>query len=242
MTGGASGIGRACATTLADRGFDVAIVDLRSCAEVLTDIRSRGRDGAAIHADVTEPSAMADAVGQIVQTFDRLDVLVTCAGGASHAGDLDKASAAPRERVTSVVDLNLMGTVYPCQAAAREMRVSGSGRIVTIASQAGLWSGRDGGGMPYKVAKAGVVHFTRVLAAELGPHGVTVNCVAPGFISTARTQPYWDEAGSALTDQIPLRRIGTAHDVARVVAFLAGDDAAYVTGQCLPVCGGYVAW
>lgn len=242
VTGGASGIGRACVSTLAGRGFDVAIIDLSAAAEVLADIRSRGRDGVALPADVTEQAAMTEVVDEVVRTLGRLDVLVTSAGGASHAGDLDKASTAPPERLTSVLDLNLMGTVYPCQAAAREMVKSGDGRIVTIASQAGLWSGRDGGGMPYKVAKAGVVHFTRVLAAELGPFGVTVNCVAPGFISTARTQPYWDQAGSALTDQIPLRRIGTPHDVANAVAFLAGDEARYVTGQCLPVCGGYVAW
>jgi 3-oxoacyl-[acyl-carrier protein] reductase len=76
----------------------------------------------------------------------------------------------------------------------------------------------------------------------MGPFGIRVNSVAPGFISTARTQPYWDEAGSSLTDQIPLRRIGSAEEVARVVGFLIGEDSRYVTGQCLSVCGGYVAW
>lgn len=242
VTGGASGIGRACAVLLAEHGFDIAILDLAASTQALADVIDRGRRGLATPADVTDPSTMSDAMEAVAQQLGGLDVLVTCAGGASHAGELDNASTSPRQRVQSVIDLNLMGTIYPCQAAARIMRDSGSGRIVTIASQAGLWSGREGGGMPYKLAKAAVVHFTRVLAADLGPFGVRVNCVAPGFIATARTQPYWDEAGAALTDQIPLRRIGTPEEVARVVGFLAGDDAAYVTGQCLPVCGGYVSW
>jgi NAD(P)-dependent dehydrogenase (short-subunit alcohol dehydrogenase family) len=242
VTGGASGIGRACAGLLADRGFEIAVVDLASCEESMQDVAAAGRRGVCIVADVTDASSTTEAIQSVERELGGLDVLVTCAGGASHAGDLDKASASPPGRLGAVVDLNLLGTIYPCQAAARVMQRAGSGRIVTIASQAGLWSGRDGGGMPYKVAKAGVVHFTRVLAAEMGPFGIRVNSVAPGFISTARTQPYWDEAGSALTDQIPLRRIGSPEDVARAVGFLVGDDATYVTGQCLSVCGGYVAW
>jgi len=242
VTGGASGIGRACAALLADRGFDVAVIDLGSCEQTLQDVATPGRRGLCIPADVTDASAAAEAVEAIERELGGLDVLVTCAGGATHAGDLDRASASPPQRLDEVVDLNLMGTIYPCQAASRVMQRAGSGRIVTIASQAGLWSGRDGAGMPYKVAKAGVVHFTRVLAAEMGPFGIRVNSVAPGFISTARTQPYWDEAGSALTDQIPLRRIGSAQEVARAVGFFVSDESAYVTGQCLSVCGGYVAW
>lgn len=242
VTGGASGIGRACATLLGDRGFDIAIIDLASCEQTLQEVAAAGRQGMSIAADVTDASAVSGAIEAAEEQLGGLDVLITCAGGASHAGDLDKASGSPPGRLDAVVDLNLMGTIYPCQAAAGVMQRSGSGRIVTIASQAGLWSGREGGGMPYKVAKAGVVHFTRVLAAELGPLGIRVNSVAPGFISTARTQPYWDEAGSALTDQIPLRRVGSAEEVARVVGFLVGEDATYVTGQCLSVCGGYVAW
>jgi NAD(P)-dependent dehydrogenase (short-subunit alcohol dehydrogenase family) len=125
------------------------------------------------------------------------------------------------------------------------MRQARYGKIVNVASQAGLWSGRDGGGMPYKVAKAGIVHYTRVLAAELGPDGVYVNCIAPGFILSSRAVAGGrnsEEARSRLEPQIPLRRLGMPEDCARVVEFLTTDLSDYVTGQCIPVCGGYVAF
>ena len=99
--------------------------------------------------------------------------------------------------------------------------------------------------MPYKVAKAGVIHYTRVLAAELGPHGINVNCIAPGFILSSRAvaQGRSDpETRARLEEEIPLRRLGLPEDCARVVEFLVTDLSAYVTGQCIPVCGGYVAF
>ena len=95
---------------------------------------------------------------------------------------------------------------------------------------------------PIKVAKAGVAHYTRILAAELGPYGVNVNCIAPGFIASSRTVRYWDKSGTTLTDQIALRRVGQPEEAAKVIEFLVTDLSDYVTGQCIPVCGGYVAW
>lgn len=120
-----------------------------------------------------------------------------------------------------------------------------SGKIVNVSSQAGMWSGNDGGGMPYKVAKAGIIQYTRVLAADLGPVGVHVNCIAPGFIlssraiANGRNQPQVKEA---LEARIPLRRLGLPEDCARVIEFLTTDLSDYVTGQCIPVCGGLVSF
>ena len=140
------------------------------------------------------------------------------------------------------MDINLNSAIYCCQAASHAMKEQRSRRIVNIASQAGLWSGRNGGAMPYKLAKAGVAHYTRVLAAELGPYGINVNSIAPGFIASSRTVRYWNTAGSDLTEQIALRRVGTPEEAAKVIEFLVTDLSDYVTGQCIPVCGGYVAW
>ena len=120
-----------------------------------------------------------------------------------------------------------------------------SGKIVNVGSQAGLWSGRSGGVMAYKVAKAGVIHYTRVLAAELGPHGVNVNCIAPGYILSSRAIASGRNSGETrdrLLADIPLGRMGLPEDCAKVVEFLVTDLSDYVTGQCLPVDGGYVAF
>jgi 3-oxoacyl-[acyl-carrier protein] reductase len=140
------------------------------------------------------------------------------------------------------MEINLTSAILCCQASSRPMKEQRAGKIVNIASQAGLWSGRNGGAMPYKVAKAGVAHYTRILAAELGPYNINVNCIAPGFIASSRTVRFWDKAGTELTGQIALRRVGRPEEAARVIEFLTTDLSDYVTGQCIPVCGGYVAW
>lgn len=125
------------------------------------------------------------------------------------------------------------------------MQEQRSGRIVNIASQAGLWSGKNGGHVAYKVAKAGIVQYTRVLAAELGPYNVNVNCLAPGFILSSRAVAGGRNRGElrdSLLAQIPLGRMGMPEDCAKAVEFLVTDLSDYVTGQCIPVCGGFVAF
>ena len=125
------------------------------------------------------------------------------------------------------------------------MMAQRSGKIVNVSSQAGLWSGRTGNGMAYKVAKAGIIHYTRILAAELGPYNVNVNCIAPGWILSSRAVAGGrnsDETRARLEPEIPLRRMGVPEDCAKVVEFLVTDLSDYVTGQCIPVCGGYVAF
>lgn len=256
VTGGARGLGRAYVLRLARLGAHVVVVDvdLNAAAEfnetlaaatVMEEAEAFDVQAMGIQADVTDAHAVDAMVEQTVTTLGRLDILVNNAGGALRPVPNHSAATEDPDHYRYIMDINLTGTVFCCQAAARPMEAAGRGRIVNVASQAGLWSGRDGGNMSYKVAKAGVIHYTRVLAAELGPHGINVNCIAPGFILSSRALAAGrdsDETRSRLVSQIPLGRLGMPEDCAKVVEFLVTDLSDYVTGQCIPVCGGYVAW
>ena len=191
----------------------------------LLGVRSIG-----IAADVTDPDAMSAMVEQIGDEMGRLDILVNNAGGALFGSDFERT-----------LDLNLMGTVYACQAVAPVMQQQGSGKIVNVASQAGILGNSSNG---YAVAKAGVIHYTRGLAKELGPHNINVNCIAPGMDSQFtghRLGPQFRrETRTKLESQIALGRLGLPEDCAKVVEFLVTDLSDYVTGQTIPICGGYV--
>ncbi len=256
ITGGARGLGRAYVLHLAQLGADVVINDVdldaaRAYDEPLTaatvagEVEALGRRALAIEADVSDKAAVDAMLRQTIDEFGRLDILVNNAGGMLYPPPNHSAATAPPDHYRYILDINLTGAIYCCQAAAPHMQAARSGKIVNVASQAGLWSGRDGGGMAYKVAKAGVIQYTRVLAAELGPHNIHVNCIAPGFMLSSRAvvqgrnrPPIRDR----LLQDIPLGRLGMPEDCAKVVEFLVTDLSDYVTGQCIPVCGGYVAF
>ena len=256
VTGGARGLGRAYVLHLAQLGADVVINDVdldaaRAYDEPLTaatvdgEVEALGRRALAIEADVSDKAAVDAMLQQTIDEFGRLDILVNNAGGMLYPPPNHSAASAPPDHYRYILDINLTGAIYCCQAAAPHMQAARSGKIVNVASQAGLWSGRDGGGMAYKVAKAGVIQYTRVLAAELGPHNIHVNCIAPGFMLSSRAvaqgrnrPPIRDR----LLQDIPLGRLGMPEDCAKVVEFLVTDLSDYVTGQCIPVCGGYVAF
>lgn len=256
VTGGARGLGRAYVLHLARLGADVVIndVDLNAAQEydeelsaesVAAEVEALGRRALGIEADVTDKTAVEAMMQEIMDTLGQIDILVNNAGGMLHAPPNNSAVTAPPDHYQYIMEINLTGTIFCCQAAAPHMRAAGSGRIVNTASQAGIWSGRIGGGMAYKVAKAGVIHYTRVLAAELGPHNVHVNCIAPGYVLSSRAVAGGrnsPEVRDRLLQDIPLGRLGMPEDCAKVVEFLVTDLSDYVTGQCIPVCGGYVAF
>jgi len=155
---------------------------------------------------------------------------VNNAGGALFGDDYQRT-----------LDLNFMGTVLCCQAAAPIMKRQRSGKIVTVGSQAGILGGSRAN--PYSASKAAVIHYTRGLAAELGPHNVNVNCIAPGWILSSRAIAGGradEKTRKELEPRIALRRLGVPEDCAKVVEFLVTDQSDYVTGQTLCVCGGYV--
>lgn len=256
VTGGARGLGRAYVLHLAKLGADVVIndVDLNAAQEydeeltaesVAAEVEALGRRGLGIEADVTDKDAVEAMMQEIIEAFGQIDILVNNAGGMLHAPPNHSAATAPPDHYQYIMDINLTGTIFCCQAAAPHMQAAGSGRIVNTASQAGLWSGHNSGGMAYKVAKAGVVHYTRVLAAELGPYNIHVNSIAPGFVLSSRAVAggrNTPEVRDRLLQDIPLGRLGMPEDCAKVVEFLVTDLSDYVTGQCIPVCGGYVAF
>lgn len=230
MTGGASGIGLACARELSRRGARVAIADAdrRRLARLA---RAFGRDN--LYAlDVTDPQAVREAVRDVLARLGRLDLLVAAAGICEDAV-LWKMTDAAWSRV---IDVDLSGAANVLRAVAPALRKQRSGRVVLISSI----NGRRGkfGQSNYAAAKAGLVGLARSAARELAASRVTVNVVEPGFTATPMTAGLPPEVRRRALDQTPLGRVGTPEDVAAAVAFLVGPGAAHITGQCLAVDGG----
>ncbi|MCL4507937.1 MAG: SDR family oxidoreductase [Chloroflexi bacterium] len=255
VTGAGRGLGRAYALRLARAGADVVINDIRldsakewneelTAPTVMDEIRNLGRRSLGITADASKKSQVEAMVEQIVAEMGRLDILVNNAGGALTGTADSTPSVMSEENLRFILDINLMSTILCCQAAVRPMKEQGYGKIVNVSSQAGVKAGGNGTLAHYSVAKAGIAHFTRVLAAEVGPWGITVNCIAPGLILTSRAIGQLNRNNpvtrAAAEKNIPLRRMGLPEDVAKVVEFFASDLSDYVTGQVLPVCGGIV--
>lgn len=251
VTGSARGLGRAYALHLAKIGADVVINDIDldaakvygeelSAPTVMDEVRALGRQSLGVVADVTQKDQVDGMVKQIVETFGHIDILVNNAGGALVPGP-SLASQVPEADFRRMMDINLMGTIFSCQAVAPYMKEQRSGKIVTVGSQAGLRSQGSGGGTAYSVAKAAIQHYTRKLASELGPYNVNVNCIAPGWILSSRAiaggrnSP---EMRARLEGEIALKRLGMPEDCAKVVEFLVTDLSDYVTGQIIPICGG----
>ncbi len=255
VTGAGRGLGRAYALRLARAGADVVINDIRldsakewdeelTAATVMDEVRNLGRRSIGIEADVAKKDQVEAMVDQIVAELGSLDILVNNAGGALTPFDRSRSANMPEEDLRFILDVNLVGTIFCCQAAIRPMKQQHSGKIINVSSQAGLRGGGNGTLTHYSVAKAGIAQYTRVLAGEVGPDNINVNCVAPGLILTSRAIGQLNRNDpvrrAAAEKTIPLRRMGWPDDVAKVVEFLACDLSDYVTGQVIPVCGGMV--
>jgi NAD(P)-dependent dehydrogenase (short-subunit alcohol dehydrogenase family) len=256
VTGSARGLGRAYALRLARLGADVVINDinlhaarqyneeLEGGAETVSEeIERMGRRSFGVVADVTDPEQVQDMVGQIKERYGRVDILVNNAGGQLAPNERSYAATMPREDWEWIMGINLNGTVYCCQAVAPLMKEQRTGRIVNVGSQAGLRASAEGKGFfaHYSVAKAAIHQYTRVLAAEMGPYGVNVNCIAPGLILSSRALASGrgsPEARARSEPSIALGRLGTPEDCAKVVEFLCIDLSDYITGQIIVIDGG----
>ncbi len=243
VTGAASGIGRASVHRLAAAGAQVVCADLDSDGAAATAAWI-GDAATAIGLDVASRSAVHEAVDDAAARLGRLDVMANVAGIITQGPSVDVTEA----ELHRIVAVNLEGVIWGCQAAARVMTAQGSGSVVNMASAA--VDSAAPGLLCYSVCKAGVVQATKVFAAELGPSGVRVNAVAPGFIVTGMTSRHFTDAAGNVDEErkeatlAPMRRmsplgmIGEPDDIAHAVVYLASDAARFVTGQVLRPNGG----
>ena len=235
VTGASRGIGAAIALRLASDGAAVAVNYAGSAAaaqEVVSRIEALGGRALALQADVSDPTAAAALVEECIAKLVGLDIVVNNAG-ITRDGLLVRMSD---EDWTAVITTNLGGVFNVTKAATRHLMKQRSGAIVNVASVVGLVG--NAGQANYAAAKAGVIGLTKTVAKELAPRGIRVNAVAPGFIDTDMTAALPEGVRDAALSEIALRRFGAVEDVANAVAFLAGDDAAYITGQTLAIDGG----
>jgi 3-oxoacyl-[acyl-carrier protein] reductase len=234
VTGGGTGIGAQTASLFACQGAQVVIASrnaerLQARAEII------GHGCIAMAADVTDEAQCQQLIEGVMARFGRIDTLVNNAGGARHA----PIARFRTDKWMAEFDLNLHSAFYCARAASIPMIAAQKGAIVNISSLAGV--NGTMGCAPYSAAKAGLQSFTRVAAAEWGPKGIRVNCVAAGMIATELAQANWTKAGfdaSSACRDFPLRRPGKPEEVAQAVLFLASDAASYITGETLIVGGG----
>jgi 3-oxoacyl-[acyl-carrier protein] reductase len=234
VTGASRGIGKACAFALASAGARVVVAarTLDRCEEVAAEIRAQGHEAMAVAIDLSSKESIVQAVGQAAKDFGPIHILVNNAG-------ITKDGLALRMKTedwTSVIDTNLSGSFYASQAVMQGMMKERWGRIINIASVVGQMG--NAGQANYVAAKAGLIGLTKSLARELSSRNITVNAVAPGFISTDMTAVLSEEIKQKMLVNIPLARFGASEDIAEAVKFLASDAAGYITGHVLDVNGG----
>ena len=253
ITGGARGLGRAYALHLAKLGANVGVIDisLRSYQEfqaeadqltadtVVDELEVLGVKAAGAEADISNEEQVFAAVKKISDELGDISILVTNAGGGMGPLTEGKASEMDLDIFRKVVERNYYGTVYTVNAVAPMMKKNRAGKIVTVASVGGQMANYDGTYAHYSSSKAAVIHYTRLLANELGSYGINANCLAPGYISTARLKTGFDQMGpEKVLQNVSLGRFGTVEDCAKGLEFLVTDMSDYVTGTVLEVNGG----
>lgn len=237
ITGASRGIGRETARVLSEKGYTVIVNYYRSreaAEQLVAQLRANGGDAEAVCADVGDAAQVSAMIGDILRRYGRIDALVNNAGIAQQKLLGDVADAEWRRMMAVHVD----SVFYTCRAVLPGMIARQSGSIVNISSMWGVVGASCE--VPYSTAKAAVIGFTKALAKEVGPSGITVNCVAPGVIDTDMCAGFDEQTRTELAEETPLCRLGTAADVAKAVAFLLSEEAAFITGQTLGVNGGFI--
>lgn len=235
VTGGSRGIGRACVAQLAAEGAQVALIyhaNRQAADDLVAKLNGAPGKARPFQADVRDADRAHQLVDQLLEQWGRLDILVNSAGIVQDG----LIGAMTGQQWQEVIETNLGGTYNYCHAVTQPMMMQRHGSIVNISSTAAEFAAR--GQVNYAASKGGIDALTRALAKELAPRKIRVNAVAPGMIETDMSQVVRGVAGDQIKSVVPLRRIGTPQEVAHVVAFLASDEAAYLTGQVLRVDGG----
>ena len=236
VTGASKGIGRAVAKEFANNGYNVVICYNKSVsdAQQLLNEVSQTTRAIAVKVDVSNEDDVKNMVEITKKTFGNIDVLVNCAGVSDTRLLIDST----KEDYDFVFDTNMRGTYNTCKLVGREMLSTQSGKIINISS---IWGLRGGScESVYSASKGAIIAFTKALAKELGPNGINVNAVAPGFIQTDMTKNVTEEIRQEIMDNSALGRLGTPEDVAGVVSFLASEKSEFITGQVISVDGGWL--
>jgi 3-oxoacyl-[acyl-carrier protein] reductase len=236
VTGAGRGIGKEIAKLLASEGLTVICVSRteQTCAETAAEIKAAGGQAHAVAVDVSDREAVYKAAEQLLTAFDSVDILVNNAGITRDNLMLRMSDA----EWDDVITTNLSSCFYWTKALLRPMTRNRWGRIINMASVVGLMG--NAGQANYAAAKAGMLGFTKALARELASRNITSNAVAPGFIKSDMTDALGEDIANFVKQAVPLKRIGEASEVAHMVAYLASDQAAYITGQVFTVDGGMV--
>jgi 3-oxoacyl-[acyl-carrier protein] reductase len=234
VTGASRGIGRACALALASTGVRVVVAarQLEKLEEVAAEIRALGSEALVVAVDLGSQESIKEAFAKASKEFGRIDILVNN-GGVTRDGLVLRMK---RDDWDSVIQTNLSGAFFAIQQVLPAMVRERWGRIVNISSVVG--EAGNAGQVNYAASKAGLIGMTKALAQEVASRNITVNAVAPGFIETDMTAKLNDETKAAALEQVPLKRMGKAEDIAAAVRFLCSDEASYITGHTLDVNGG----
>jgi 3-oxoacyl-[acyl-carrier protein] reductase len=241
VTGGANGIGKATSQIFAQEGAKVVVADIsyEAAVKLVVELQSRNGAAMAVKLDHTIPEQAEQMVQVVLESYGHIDILVNVAGGSHGKYIRDKGSPfseSSKQEWDRIIDVNLTGPRNCTRAVINHMLGRKYGKIINFSSIAGMIGGVNS--TDYASAKAGLIGFTKSLAAEVSGYGINVNCISPGLVATERILESPKEMQDKITRGIKLGRMATPQEIANVVLFLASDDSSYITGENIPVVGG----
>lgn len=243
VTGGAMGLGQAMATALAQAGADIVIADIQEDVAQATATTIREKEGVqatSLKVDVTNPDDVQKMVDDVVDEFGKIDILINNAGMTINA----KAEEMTYEQWNKVINLNLNGVFLVAQAVGRQMIKQGHGNIINTSSMSGLIANKPQEQCSYNASKAGVIMLTKSLAMEWSKYNIKVNTIAPGYMKTELTKPFFEKGGAMIDDWMgftPMGRPGLPEELGGIVVYLASDASSFAQGSVFTIDGGYTA-